>query len=74
MADLYISKIGGAQAGRAYRKRGHRLFHGLAPYYSFRVPHVLGVYCKTSAAPPIFLSWNQFYATLRAFSGEWSCL
>ncbi|HEY1247990.1 MAG TPA: hypothetical protein VGE97_03280 [Nitrososphaera sp.] len=41
---------------------------------SFRVPPVPGVYCKTSGAQPTFLSWNRFYATLRKFSGEWSCL
>jgi hypothetical protein len=61
------SQIGGAQADGTSHRRGHRLCHGLAPYYSFRVPHLPSAYCETSVAQPGFLPWNPFYATLRTF-------
>ena len=51
------SQMGGAPAGGAYCKRGHRLFHGLAPRYPFRVPQLPGVYCKTSVVQPAFLTF-----------------
>ena len=49
------SQVGGAPAGGAYCKRGHRLFHGLAPHYLLRVPQLPGVYCKTLVIQPAFL-------------------
>jgi hypothetical protein len=61
------SQTGEAQADGASHRRGHRPFHGLAPYYSFRVPHLPSAYCKTTVAQPGFLPWNPFYATLRTF-------
>jgi hypothetical protein len=49
--SLY-SQTGGTQAGCAYHRHGHRLFHGLAPYYLFHVPHLPSAYCKTSVVQP----------------------
>jgi len=59
------SQTGGAQADGASHRRGYRLFHGLASYSSFCVPHLPSAYCKMSVAQPGFLPWNPFYATLR---------
>jgi hypothetical protein len=60
-------QTGEAQADGASHRCGHRPFHVLAPYYSFRVLHLPSAYCKTTVAQPGFLPRNPFYDILRIF-------